>query len=459
MFELLFAQGGNKSTIIHPILTHQFTDYCSRLATNVQTWFSTSQFKAKSGQVCIVPSPSGEVQAVYVGLEEVHDVWVFGKLPKTLPQADYMLDDVLFNKEQRERIFLVWGLGGYTFDRYKKSEHSLARLVITDQSAHNRVEHMLQSYYLARDLINTPAQDLRPTRYAERITEVLKPFAAKCRIVKGKKLEDEFPGVYAVGKAGEEPPCLVDVTWGHTSDPKVTLVGKGICFDSGGLDLKPAAGMREMKKDMAGSAIALAVARLIMAQKLPLRLRLILPLAENAVSSNSFRPGDVLTMRSGKTVEVDNTDAEGRLVLADALTLACEEKPDYLIDVATLTGAARIAMGPDIPAFFSNNDQLASALEHSARQSYEVISRLPLYKPYLDFIKSDIADLSNAASSPLGGAITAALFLQEFVGKDIPWAHFDVMAMNTRDLPGRPKGAEASAFATVYHFIEGLVQH
>ena len=248
----------------------------------------------------------------------------------------------------------------------------------------------------------------------------------------------------------------MDMTWGDKKHPKITLVGKGVCFDSGGLDIKDAGGMRFMKKDMGGSAIMLGLAQLIMQQQLPVCLRVILPLVENAIAGNSYRPGDIITMRSGKTVEIGNTDAEGRLILADALTYACEQKPDYLIDVATLTGAARIAVGPDICAYFSNNDALAHTLNDASSRSGEALCRLPLYAPYRSFLESKIADLNNTASTPLGGAITAALFLQEFVGKNVPWAHFDVNAWNTRALPGRPEGGEAMGLLTLYEWIERI---
>lgn len=457
MFDQIFTSSSDNAVHLIPVLTNSFNDALSSLPATTQAWLTASKFKAKSGQHIVVPNAAGRVEAVYVGMESWDDFWAFGSLAKSLPEGVYAIEADGLDHDQLARIHYAWGAGAYIFDRYKESEITIAQLSLHDKVNATRLECILKSVYLARDLINTPAQDLRPTSYAEFIKETIKPFKASCKVIDGKALIKEFPGVYAVGKAGEQPPCLVDMTWGDAAHPKLTLVGKGICFDSGGLDIKNAAGMRDMKKDMGGSAIALATAHMIMASNLPLRLRLILPLAENAISGNSMRPGDILTMRNGKTVEVGNTDAEGRLVLADALALACEDKPDYLIDFATLTGAARIAMGPDVPAFFSNNEALAEAMLMGSRQSKETITRLPLYKPYLEFMKSPIADLSNVSSTHYGGAITAALFLQEFVDASVPWVHFDVMAANTRDLPGRPLGGEASAFPTVYRWIEGLV--
>lgn len=454
MFDQLFVKSCSSCISIHPIVTDQFDKVMAGLTAGVQQWLNANQFKAKSGQFCLVPGNGGEVAAVYVGLANSDDTWALGALPKKLPAADYQLQTDLFDQQQLQRVFLAWGLGGYTFDRYKKPTHTLARLCLVDAVDAALLDNLLKSFYLARNLINTPALDLRPQSYAQLIKETLKPLGASISITEGDKLKKQFPGVHAVGQAGEQPPCLVDVTWGKKAHPKLTLVGKGICFDTGGLDLKNASGMLTMKKDMGGSAIALALAQLIMAQQLPIQLRLILPLAENAVSGNSYRPGDILTMRSGKTVEIGNTDAEGRIVLADALALASEDKPATIIDFATLTGAARIAMGPDIPAMFANKDTLAEGLLSSSHKTHETICRLPLYAAYRKFLESPIADLSNVSSTAYGGSITAALFLQEFIDNDIPWAHFDVMAANTRDLPGRPQGGEASALVTVFDWVQ-----
>ncbi len=456
MFDQLFTSKAAEYTTVYPIIRAEFDECLAQLSTETQHWFSANQFKAKPASVCLMPDQSGQLAAVYVGVENAQDYWSFGVLSKKLPAGYYRLAQE-FGTDQAFQICLAWGLGAYQFDRYRKADKVTAKLVLPNGVDAAKLQHMLESFTLARDLINTPAEDLRPNSYADIAKAVAKECSAKIHITDGKTLQKEFPGVHTVGRAGEQPPCLVDINWGDTSHPKLTLVGKGVCFDSGGLDIKPAAGMREMKKDMGGSAIMLALARLIMKQNLPVRLRVILPIVENAIAGNSYRPGDVIRMRSGKTVEVGNTDAEGRLILADALALACEDKPDYLIDAATLTGAARVAMGPDIPAYFSNSDVIAGGLNSASAAVSETVCRLPLYAPYKELLKSDIADIHNISSTPYGGAITAALFLQHFVDDDVKWAHFDVMAANTRDLPGRPKGGEAHALRVMYRWVTSLV--
>ena len=384
------------------------------------------------------------------------DAWAVGDLPKALPAGQYHVDTPLFSQQQLESICYSWGLGGYTFDRYKVAQHTVAQLCVPEGVDRQKLDNRVACVYLARDLINTPAEDLRPISYTAIIKGIAKQHGAKCKVFEGKALLKEFPLVHAVGRAGEQPPCLVALNWGNDKHPAVTLVGKGVCFDSGGLDIKPSVGMHLMKKDMGGSATVLALAQLIMMQQLPVRLHVILPLVENAVAGNAMRPGDIFTSRAGKTVEIGNTDAEGRLILADALTYASEMKPDYIIDMATLTGAATIALGPNIPVYFANDSILSDQIMNSAMQSAETICRLPLYQPYRQFLDSTIADLNNMSSEKGGGAIAAALFLQEFVAAGIPWVHFDTQAWNKQALPGRPKGGEAMAFSTLYRWVESI---
>ncbi|PHQ81997.1 MAG: leucyl aminopeptidase [Coxiella sp. (in: Bacteria)] len=457
MTDSLFCDCADNSIKIQAISTAEFTKTVMTLSKKVQNWFSTNEFTAKSGTFCLVPSDEGGLQQVYVGMDGFDDAWAFGALPKALPAGQYHVDTQLFSQQQLESICYSWGLGGYTFDRYKAAQHSVAQLCVPEEVDRQTLDNRVACVYLARDLINTPAEDLRPISYTAIIKDIAKQHGAKCKVFEGKTLLKEFPLVHAVGRASEQPPCLVELNWGDDKHPTITLVGKGVCFDSGGLDVKSAAGMRFMKKDMGGSANVLALAQLIMMQQLPVRLRVILPIVENAVAGNAMRPGDVFTSRLGKTVEIGNTDAEGRLILADALTYASETKPDYLIDMATLTGAAKAALGPDIPGYFANEETLAADIMKKATQSAEMICRLPLYQPYRCFLDSKIADLNNMSSHSSGGTIAAALFLQEFVGDDIPWVHFDFMAWNTRTLPGRPEGGEAMALNTLYRWVESVV--
>lgn len=452
----MITQDSTHSIFLIPILKSTVTDELSRLPKRDQEWLVANQFKADSGSYCLLPTEAGAIQSVCVGLDHNEDITAFGVLSKLLPKGVYAIQEGFFSASQLEAIGLHWCLGQYQFSRYRTVPKKEALLYLPSDVNHQRIRDTVAAISLSRDLINTPAEDLRPTDYANIIKEIAKHYHAVCHTIEGDALKKAFPAVHAVGRAGEQPPCLIDMTWGNPEHPKLTLVGKGVCFDSGGLDIKDAGGMRFMKKDMGGSAIVLALAQLIMAQQLPLRLRLIVPLVENAIAGNAIRPGDILKMRSGKTVEIGNTDAEGRLILADALTLASEEKPDYIIDVATLTGAARIAVGPDICAYCSNNEALSEALSRAANKSGEMLCRLPLYVPYRSFLESKIADLNNTASTPLGGAITAALFLQEFVDKSLAWAHFDVNAWNTRALPGRPEGGEAMGLLTLYQWIERM---
>lgn len=318
-----------------------------------------------------------------------------------------------------------------------------------------RLLTIAEGAYLARDLINTPANDMGPAALEQAARTLAARHGAEISVTAGDALLDaNFPMIHAVGRAAAEAPRLIDLCWGDPAHPKVSLVGKGVCFDTGGLDLKPAAGMRLMKKDMGGAANVLALAHMVMARGLPVRLRVLIPAVENSVSASAFRPGDVLKSRLGLTVEIGNTDAEGRLVLADALALASEEDPALLIDLATLTGAARVATGLDLPPYFTDDSALAAALETAAATTRDPIWRLPLYDPYDEDLKSTIADIDNAPAGGFGGAITAALFLRRFVGDGISWAHFDIHGFNNTAKPGRPKGGECMAARALFALLE-----
>ncbi|MGD9650711.1 MAG: M17 family metallopeptidase, partial [Dongiaceae bacterium] len=353
-----------------------------------------------------------------------------------------------------ENLALGWALAQYQFDRYKKSTPRRAKLAWPKGVDRAKITALAESIFMARDLINTPANDMGPENLAAAAKKVAKENrAAYKEIIGGQLLKNNYPLIHAVGKASSQAPRLVDISFGPAKAPKVTLVGKGVCFDTGGLDLKNADGMKLMKKDMGGGALALGLFDALVKSKLPIRLRLLLPIVENSVAGNAFRPLDIIPSRKGLNVEIGNTDAEGRLILADALTEADQEKPDLLIDFATLTGAARIALGAEIPAVFSNRQNLAIDLASKAMEIYDPLWPLPLWNNYRKMLKSKFADLNNAPEGGYGGAITAALFLQEFVSKKTPWIHIDTMAWNQSDSPGRPLGGEAMGLRAVYEFL------
>jgi leucyl aminopeptidase len=317
----------------------------------------------------------------------------------------------------------------------------------------------VESIYYVRDLINTPTDDMGPTELADFTVALGKQYAATVdQIIGDDLLKKGFATIHTVGRASDDAPRLLDLRWGNAAHPKVTLVGKGVCFDTGGLDIKPSSGMLLMKKDMGGAAHVLGLARMIMEAKLPIRLRVLIPAVENSISGNAYRPGDIIKSRKGLTIEIGNTDAEGRVVLADALTEAVSEKPDMLIDIATLTGAARIALGTDIAVLFTNSDEVAAAVSQHAEQQSDPIWRLPLFASYREALNSSIADINNSSSDSYAGAITAGLFLKEFVPDDIPWMHFDMMAWNLKTRPGRPQGGEAMALRALFSYLSAKYQ-
>jgi leucyl aminopeptidase len=419
-------------------------------------WAAATGFTAETGKLTLVPDDSGRLGRVLVGsAEEDAAMWAVAGLSETLPAGAYRLETTPEGGGP-SRVALGWALGTYGFARYHERKAGKARLVWPEGADRSLVERLAGAIFLARDLVNTPASDLGPAELAAAAVEVAEKAGAKHRIIAGDALiAENYPTIHAVGRASDRAPRLVDIVWGAADAPKVTLVGKGVCFDSGGLDLKTAAGMRMMKKDMAGAAIMLGLARAIMQAGLKLRLRVLLPLVENAVSGNAMRPLDIVRTRKGITVEIGNTDAEGRLILCDALAEASTERPEMLVDAATLTGAARVALGPELPALFCNDDKLAAGLLAAGAAEDDPLWRMPLWRPYRKLIDSKVADVNNVSESPHAGAITAALYLQEFVDPGIPWAHIDVMAWNTRSRPGRPEGAEAQTLRALYAHIAG----
>ena len=348
-----------------------------------------------------------------------------------------------------------WTLGTYAYDRYRTKPKVFASLVWPDGADRDHAIRSIEGVFLSRDLINTPANDLGPAELEDAARSLAKRHKAKVNVIVGdERLKQNYPTIHMVGRGSVRPPRLIDIRWGQANGPRVTLVGKGVCFDTGGLDIKPASGMLLMKKDMGGAANVLGLASMIMAAGLNLRLRVLIPAVENAIAGNSFRPGDVLMSRKGLTVEIGNTDAEGRLILADALALADEEKPDLLVDVATLTGAARVALGPDLPPFFTDDEYLASDLSCASRAVADPIWRLPLWEPYGKKLASPIADSNNVTKDAFAGSITAALFLQRFVEKARSWVHFDIFGWNPSEKPHAPIGGEAQTIRALMHVLE-----
>ncbi|MFO1351996.1 MAG: leucyl aminopeptidase family protein [Gammaproteobacteria bacterium] len=419
----------------------------------VRRWLESAGFAAKTGSFCLVPADNRGLAMVVVGVGSADDPWALGGMPSVLPKGCYYLD-ADWEARQQERAALGWALGAYQFTRYKEARALGAELAVTLESRLGGVRQQAQAIALVRDLINTPAEDMMPEHLFDAAVALGHEFSATVRQTVGDELlQRNFPVIHAVGRASVHAPRLIDLGWGDVRAPRVTLVGKGVCFDSGGLDLKNANNMRLMKKDMGGAAHALGLARLVMGEQLPVRLRVLIPAVENAVSGNAFRPGDVIRSRKGLTIEIDNTDAEGRLILCDALTEAVSENPDLVIDFSTLTGAARVALGADVPAMFCNHDDVAAGLLACAEEERDPLWRLPLHRPYREMLDSRVADIANASAAPYGGAITAALFLQEFIPNHTPWTHFDLMGWNTRSRPGRPEGGEAMGLRAVFRYL------
>lgn len=416
-----------------------------------------SGFAAAAGAIAVLPDETGAVAAVLFGLgaqDAGEDRLIAGRLATGLPPGAYSLHSGF---PDPALAALAFCLGAYRFDLYRKGKEADVRLVTPAGVDAAELRRVADAVCLARDLINTPANDMGPADLETAIRAVGDAHGATVSVTTGQALLDQnFPLIHSVGAAAAEgrEPRLVDLVWGEPSAPRVTLVGKGVCFDTGGLDIKPSSNMILMKKDMGGAANALALAAMIMGAGLPVRLRLLVPAVENAISGAAFRPGDILPSRKGLSVEIGNTDAEGRLVLADALTLASEETPELLLDFATLTGAARVALGPDLPAVFTRDDALAAELSASAEATADPLWRLPLWSPYLKMIETRIADINNAGKGGFAGAITAALFLERFVGAGISWLHTDLYGWNPTARPASPEGGEAHAIRAAYALLK-----
>ena len=426
--------------------------------TGIREWMTTNQFGGKAGKAILLPS-STQVSALAI-IDPAQTIWNAAAISKRLPAGSWTIHEDSDPAIDRAQACLGWGLAQYAFTTYRKeADTSLRSLDLAtacpDADSRQRVIGLSTGTALCRDLINAPPNHMTPQGLEDAARDLAGRFGATIEVTVGDKLTREFPAINTVGRAAEVAPRLIDMRWGDNG-PAITLIGKGITFDSGGLDLKPSKAMELMKKDMGGAATVLGLAAAIMTAALPVRLRVLVPTAENAVSSKAMRPLDVIDTRAGTAVEVGNTDAEGRLVLADAITLACEEDPDFMIDFATLTGAARVALGTELPALFCNHDVTADGILAAADAADDPLWRLPLFEPYERHLDAGHVALSSTGGSGYGGAITAALFLRRFAGKNTNWAHIDVMAWNLGGRPGRPKGGEAMGLRALFTYIERL---
>ncbi|MBY0423769.1 MAG: leucyl aminopeptidase family protein [Parvularculaceae bacterium] len=392
-------------------------------------------------------------EGVLFGVGDDSDPFILAAAAEKLPEGDYALAGALAPAQADQAVF-AWLLGGYRFDRYKKLKPAVARLVAPKNADLVRMQRAADAVFLARDPVKTPATDMTPAALEDATRRIAARCGAEVEAVDGDDLiARNLPMIHAVGRAAASPPRLIDLTWGREDAPKVTLVGKGVCFDSGGLDIKPSSGMILMKKDMGGAANALALAQMIMDSGVNVRLRVLIPAVENAISGSSYRPGDILKSRKGLTVEINNTDAEGRLVLADALSVACDEQPDLLVTLATLTGAARTAVGPELAPYYTDDEALAADIAEASVAAFDPAWRMPLYKPYDSWLSSPVADLNNSPNNGFAGSIVAALFLKRFVPASVAWAHFDIYAWRTKAAPGRPIGGEAQSIRALMRVV------
>src|SRR3954469_22971694 len=456
---LLRPDKGQPAISLHLIDSKGFDAWLKGQPPRVRKAASAQGFRGEGYQLAILPGERDEWSAL-LGVADVDKLspWCLAKAAESLPEGSYRVEG-----RSPGPAALGWLLGQYVFERYKKpKDRKGPRILLSDEPARIAETILLaESTNLVRDLVNIPAGDLGPTELEAAVRAVADECGAAVSVTSGEALERDYPMVAAVGQAAipARAPRLIEVEWGDQRHPRLAIVGKGVCFDSGGLDIKPSSGMRLMKKDMGGAAHALALARLVMKARLPVRLHLLIPAVENAVSGGAFRPGDILRSRKGLTVEIGNTDAEGRLILGDALTRAGEAEPELILDFATLTGAARVALGPDLPALFASDDGLAEALVASGTDVADPVWHMPLWAPYEEMLASDVADIGNASDAPMAGAVTAALFLRKFVPEGTPWAHFDTFAWRGAAKPGRPKGGDALGLRAAWSMLSARYDH
>ena len=451
--DLIQADRGQDAIPIHLVNKDGFAEWAKTLSSGQRAALKAQKFDGSGYQVGIVPDGDGWFVVGGVANPSELSSWCMAKLAEALPEGTYRRAE-----GEPGPALHGWQTAQYQFTRYRKPEKPVGpRILLTGEV--KRIDAALaeaRAVCLVRDLVNTPAEDMGPAALEDQCRKLAKDHGAKLSVTRGDQLEQEYPMVHAVGRAAarHHEPRIMHLTWGKETDPVIAIVGKGVCFDSGGLDVKNSSGMLLMKKDMGGAAHAIALAGLVMGAKLPVRLHLLVPAVENAISGNSFRPGDVLRSRKGLTVEIGNTDAEGRLILGDALTRASEEKPELILDFATLTGAARVALGPDFPALMARKDATADALIEAGKAHDDQPWRLPLPEAYAEWLHSDIADTNNAHANAFAGASVAGLFLDKFVGEGIDWAHFDTFAWRPSAKPGRPKGGDAYGLRAAWHMLQ-----
>lgn len=450
--------GADDLTPVILVSKDTFSSWLKDVPESTSIWLKSNTFEPKPGHHVIVPDEDGTIEYVVAGVSTgTPGLWDIGQLASSLPIGDYQLQPVngMPAQDDLNNLALGWILGAYRFDTHKKPGRAPARLGLNSSYNEKRIRALSNATFLTRDLINAPANILGPEGLAKAASTLAAQHGADCDIIVGDDLlKNNFPAIHAVGRAATDQPRLIEITWGDAKNPTVALVGKGVCFDSGGLDIKGAAGMKYMKKDMGGSANVLGVASAIMEMELPVHLKVLIPAVENAIAGNAMRPLDIVDTRAGITIEIGNTDAEGRVILADALTRAAESKPELIVDFATLTGAARVALGTELPAFFCDDDEFTSSVLDIGMKINDPLWRMPLWQGYKKMVDGKSADLTNSPDGGYGGAITAALFLQHFAPADVIWAHIDLMAWNLSSKPGRPEGGEAMGMRTIFSAIE-----
>ncbi|MEO8113233.1 MAG: leucyl aminopeptidase family protein [Phenylobacterium sp.] len=454
MSEVILEASDGAAIPVHALTEAEAQAFLDAARPFVKAFAQGAEFKGKAGQTLAVPDPEGGAEQVLFGLGDGADPMAFRALPGKLSPGTYRIAKAPEGLTPAQ-IALAFALGSYRFDRYKAHGGERARLLAEGVDV-EEVRHVAHACALARDMVNTPANDLGPLQIETIAREIAEQYGAAITVIAGEGLlEANYPAVHAVGRAAtdERAPRMIEIAWGEADKPLVVLIGKGVVFDTGGLDIKPSAGMRLMKKDMGGAAHALALGRMVMAAKLPVRLAVLIPAVENAIAGDAMRPGDVIASRKGISIEIGNTDAEGRLILADALTRAAELEPALTLDLATLTGAARAALGPQLPPFYTDDEDLAAAIEAAARAEHDPLWRMPLWQGYVDALDSDVAEIKNDPDGwAQAGSVTAALFLQRFAPAG-PWAHFDIFAWNPRKRPGWPMGGEAQAIRGLYRML------